>query len=69
MSDVQWQKSSYSAEQANCVELAASQDTVWVRESDAPDVVLATSPPALRALLAATKAGAFSHLSPLPLGV
>jgi hypothetical protein len=62
MSDAHWQKSSYSAQQANCIELAAAEGAIRVRESDAPDVHLATNPSALRAFLAATKAGAFSHL-------
>jgi hypothetical protein len=66
MSDVQWQKSSYSTEQANCVEVAAAAGAVLVRESDAPEVVLAANPTALRSLLAATKAGAFSRLSSIP---
>jgi hypothetical protein len=60
MPDVQWQKSSYSSQQANCVELATADRAILVRESDAPEVVLATNPAALSALLAATKAGAFS---------
>ncbi|MEU7043093.1 DUF397 domain-containing protein [Streptomyces varsoviensis] len=51
-----WQKSSYSTEGANCVHVAAASDgTIRLRESDAPDAVLSIAPGALRGLLAAIK--------------
>ncbi|MGP4114469.1 DUF397 domain-containing protein [Streptomyces sp. 4N509B] len=59
MSDLEWQKSSLSSGNLNgdCVELAAApQGAVWLRESDAPAVVLITSRPRLAALLAHVKA-------------
>ena len=47
-----WQKSSYSGSaDNNCVELAASDTTLALRESDAPTVVLHTHRPQLTALL------------------
>ena len=47
-----WQKSSFSNEEGNGVELAASAPArLLIRESDAPDTVLATNPARLRALL------------------
>jgi hypothetical protein len=56
MPDLAWQKSTYSAEAANCVHVAAHPaGTVHLRESDAPDVTLATSPAALHALIRALK--------------
>lgn len=38
-----WQKSTYSQEQGECVELAAHGGAVLLRESDNPAVVLRTS--------------------------
>lgn len=58
MSAYIWQKSSYSTEGANCVNIATASDgTLRMRESDDPDVILATTPAALAALLASLKAG------------
>lgn len=54
-----WQKSSYSGTQGDCVELAAACETIRLRESDAPAVVLTVTPTALRAILLALKAGEF----------
>ncbi|MCQ8191834.1 DUF397 domain-containing protein [Streptomyces sp. RCU064] len=48
---------------ANCVELAAdSVGTTHLRESDDPEVVIATTPATLRAFLRAAKAGEFDRL-------
>ncbi|WP_064456910.1 DUF397 domain-containing protein [Streptomyces hygroscopicus] len=58
MSDLIWQKSSFSeAAAANCVELAAAPDGVRIRESDQPDAVLRTSPAALGIFIRAVKDG------------
>ncbi|AGP57955.1 DUF397 domain-containing protein [Streptomyces rapamycinicus] len=60
-----WRKSSYSGEDAehNCVELARTPDTVLLRESDEPHIVITTTPAALRALTRAVRAGRFDQLS------
>ncbi|MFD8338230.1 DUF397 domain-containing protein [Streptomyces solisilvae] len=66
MSDIKWQKSSYSADGPgnNCVELAhASDAAILLRESDEPGTVIATTPAALRALTRAARAGRFDQLS------
>ncbi|WP_329131369.1 DUF397 domain-containing protein [Streptomyces sp. NBC_01476] len=42
-----WQKSTYSQEQGECVELAADGGAVLLRESDDPSVVLTTTPKSL----------------------
>ncbi|ADI10349.1 hypothetical protein SBI_07229 [Streptomyces bingchenggensis BCW-1] len=65
MSDIQWQKSSYSADGPgnNCVELARTPDSILLRESDEPHAVITTTPAALRALTHAVKAGRFDHVS------
>lgn len=52
MSQFIWQKSSYSGSgDNNCVELAASDTTLALRESDTPTTVLHTDHPQLNALL------------------
>ena len=50
-----WQKSSYSQEGGECIELAISHDLFRLRESDDPTTQLAPSRPALAALLAHVK--------------
>ncbi|AJZ82161.1 MULTISPECIES: DUF397 domain-containing protein [Streptomyces] len=62
MSDLTWQKSSFSeAAAANCVELAAAPSGIRIRESDEPNAVLRTSPAALGALIRAVKVGRLDH--------
>ncbi|MEU2673809.1 DUF397 domain-containing protein [Streptomyces sp. NPDC007164] len=57
MSEYNWQKSSYSTEGANCINVArASDGTFRLRESDEPNVILATGSVGLSALLALIKA-------------
>ena len=53
MSELHWQKSSFSgAPDQNCLYVATAPDkTIRLRESDTPDVVLATGPEGLAALL------------------
>ncbi|WP_033322059.1 DUF397 domain-containing protein [Streptomyces yerevanensis] len=48
-----WQKSSFSGgdDDADCVELAARQGTLLLRESDEPGTVIATSGTGLAALI------------------
>jgi uncharacterized protein DUF397 len=51
-----WQKSTYSQEQGDCVELAATAGgSVLIRESDEPGVVLSTTPSSLARFLQAIK--------------
>jgi hypothetical protein len=51
-----WQKSSYSSEGSNCLELAATPDgRLHLRESDEPDITLNTRPTRVRALLDLTR--------------
>ncbi|WP_424212457.1 DUF397 domain-containing protein [Streptomyces sp. BI20] len=60
---IAWQKSSFSAAQENCVELATHGDDIVMRESDAPNVVVTTTPAKLRAFILGVKAGEFDHLT------
>ncbi|MFF2548878.1 DUF397 domain-containing protein [Kitasatospora sp. NPDC058063] len=59
-----WQKSSYSSESANCIYLAVAPESgIKLRERDDPDTVLTTSPGALGAFLCGVRAGEFDHLT------
>ncbi|MEU8653749.1 DUF397 domain-containing protein [Streptomyces sp. NPDC048737] len=56
MQDLNWQKSSFSGDGSNCVYVAATPTgTLHLRESDAPDTVLTTTTPGLRALISGLK--------------
>ena len=56
MQTLHWQKSSYSGDGSNCVNIAATPTgTLHLRESDQPDVILTTAPPGLRALISRLK--------------
>ena len=53
MPELHWQKSSYSGgPEGNCLYVAPTPDgTIRLRESDTPDVILATTPETLAGLL------------------
>ncbi|MFF5673145.1 DUF397 domain-containing protein [Streptomyces hygroscopicus] len=58
-----WQRSSFcSGGGNNCIELAADDSGIAIRESSDPHTVLTTDPTALRAFLRGVKEGRF-HLS------
>ncbi|MFH8488182.1 DUF397 domain-containing protein [Streptomyces longisporoflavus] len=62
MDTLNWQKSSYSSEASNCVELAAAPEkTTRLRESDEPSTNLTLRPASLGALLRAIRQGAFER--------
>lgn len=64
MSPYTWRKSSYSGNAANCLYLRNDRDgTLRLRESDAPDTTLATSPATFGAFIRAAKAGQFDRLT------
>ncbi|MFI1730532.1 DUF397 domain-containing protein [Streptomyces acidicola] len=53
-----WQKSSFSSEGNNCLELGAADDgTIHLRESDEPMGTLASQTPSLNSLLRAARRG------------
>ncbi|MCX4905953.1 DUF397 domain-containing protein [Streptomyces sp. NBC_00878] len=56
MPTLHWQKSTYSSEGNNCVELATAPDgTIRLRESDDPTTALTLLPSGLRSLLVAAR--------------
>ncbi|MFC7262654.1 DUF397 domain-containing protein [Streptomyces lutosisoli] len=58
MPELHWQKSSFSSEASNCVELATAPDgTIRLRESDAPSTALTLRATTLNPLLSATREG------------
>ncbi|MFF4736772.1 DUF397 domain-containing protein [Streptomyces sp. NPDC001262] len=58
MSDIQWQKSSFSTDGNDCIELAHAAGSVLLRESDAPHVIATAERVGLRALVHGVKRGA-----------
>lgn len=58
MNEYEWQRSSYCGGGGNnCVEIAATDNGIALRESDRPTELLATSPKALDSLLLSLKEG------------
>ncbi|MFE2180930.1 DUF397 domain-containing protein [Streptomyces sp. NPDC059455] len=59
-----WRKSSYSPNAANCVYVRNNRDgALQLRESDAPDTTLTTSPTAFGGFIRAAKAGTLDRLA------
>lgn len=59
-----WQKSSYSGEGSNCIYIASTANgTIKIRESDAPEAIVTTTPAKLRAFIQGIKAGEFDHFA------
>ncbi|MFI9323377.1 DUF397 domain-containing protein [Kitasatospora aureofaciens] len=61
MTNTEWQKSSFSGNVENCVEIRKTDAMVELRESDEGHLILRTTPTALAALLHGIKAGEFDH--------
>ncbi|MET8683911.1 DUF397 domain-containing protein [Streptomyces sp. NPDC004732] len=56
MTELAWQKSTYSQEASSCVNIATAPDgTIRLRESDDPDVILRTTRTQLGTLICAVK--------------
>ncbi|MFD9684816.1 DUF397 domain-containing protein [Kitasatospora sp. NPDC059088] len=63
MHQLNWQKSSYSNDQTNCVEIASAGELVYLRESDDPSIVVTTTRTKLNAWIQGAKAGEFDHFT------
>jgi len=58
MTELRWQKSSFSSEASNCLELASAPGgTLRLRESDDPATALVLRAPGLASLLEAVRRG------------
>ncbi|MET9182390.1 DUF397 domain-containing protein [Kitasatospora aureofaciens] len=66
MNSTDWQKSSFSEANNNCVEVRALEGMVELRESDEGDVIVHTTRPTFASFLQAAKAGEFDHLTTTP---
>jgi hypothetical protein len=65
LSTLDWHKSSYCQAANNCLNVASATDgTIRLRESEAPDTILTTTPTHLGHFIRAAKAGTFDHLTP-----
>ncbi|MBD0695699.1 DUF397 domain-containing protein [Streptomyces sp. CBMA123] len=62
MNSTEWQKSSFSEANNNCVEVRALEGAVELRESDEGEVIVRTTRLKFSAFLEAAKAGEFDHL-------
>ena len=60
---LKWQKSAFSGEGASCVEIAAADDVIHIRESDQPHETITTTPTKLKAFIQGIKAGEFDHFT------
>ncbi|MDH6143952.1 hypothetical protein P3T35_005987 [Kitasatospora sp. GP30] len=54
-----WQKSSFSGNSNECIEVRAVDGTVEVRESDSPEVIIRTTPAKWAKFLLGARAGEF----------
>lgn len=61
-----WQKSTYSQEHGDCVELSAHGSAVLLRESDNPTVILTTTRQDLARFLQVIKVGPAGPRTPRP---
>ncbi|MCX4754448.1 DUF397 domain-containing protein [Kitasatospora purpeofusca] len=59
MRQLNWQKSSYSGDAADCVEIAADGGLIHIRESDDPAIAITTTKARLAAWIQGAKAGEF----------
>lgn len=62
--EIKWQKSSFSGGGGEqCLEAAESDGKILFRESDDPDLIIATSREKLAAFIQGVKAGEFDHFA------
>ncbi|MFI1188916.1 DUF397 domain-containing protein [Streptomyces californicus] len=60
---LEWQKSSFSATQEQCVEITENAGQILMRESDDPSAVTTTSREKFAAFIQGVKAGEFDHFA------
>ncbi|KOU06058.1 MULTISPECIES: DUF397 domain-containing protein [Streptomyces] len=60
---LEWQKSSFSGTQEQCVEITESAGQILMRESDDPGAVAVTSREKFAAFIQGVKAGEFDHFA------
>ncbi|MGA5820548.1 DUF397 domain-containing protein [Kitasatospora sp. NPDC094028] len=63
MNRSEWQTSSYTANNNNCIEVRTIEGLIELRESDEDDVIVRTTRPKFAAFLQGAQAGEFDHLT------
>ncbi len=58
-----WQKSTFSGNQANCVEVASDGELIHIRESDEPGVIITTTKAKLTTWIRCAKTGEFDQFT------
>ncbi|MGW2373850.1 MULTISPECIES: DUF397 domain-containing protein [Kitasatospora] len=61
MEQLDWQRSSFSEDEANYLEIASEGEFVYIRESDNPELVVTTTRVKLNAWILGAKDGEFDH--------
>ncbi len=61
MTDVEWQRSTYTANSNNCIEVRTVDGLVELRESDDGDIIVRTTPIKFAKFLQGIRAGEFDH--------
>ncbi|WP_035847168.1 DUF397 domain-containing protein [Kitasatospora azatica] len=63
MTSSAWQKSSYSTNSNECVEVRTADGLIELRESDEGDIIVRTTPTKFAKFLQGVKAGEFDHFA------
>ena len=61
MTDVEWQRSTYTANSNNCIEVRTVDGLVELRESDDGDIIVRTTPIKFAKFLQGIRAGEFDQ--------
>ncbi|MYZ39701.1 MULTISPECIES: DUF397 domain-containing protein [unclassified Streptomyces] len=61
--EIRWQKSSFSGDGPQCVEVAEQGGEILIRESDAPNAIATTDRAKFAAFIKGVKAGEFDHFA------
>ncbi|MFG2846184.1 DUF397 domain-containing protein [Kitasatospora sp. NPDC048296] len=61
MEQLNWQRSSFSGTNTNCLEIASEGEFVYIRESDNPTHIVTTTRTKLNAWILGAKDGEFDH--------
>ncbi|WP_329064984.1 DUF397 domain-containing protein [Streptomyces sp. NBC_01429] len=60
-SEISWQKSSFSDQGGQCIEIAKREGVILMRESDDPNIFATVSSSKFSSFISGIKAGEFDH--------